>query len=632
MALSYDLISQFAKLSKEEKRGSVESTVYGTVKVDGNGNKYVKLDGTDQLTPVTEENQPGIYSAVVNAKDGERVSVLIKDHTATVTGNVSSPSATTGDVKIVENYFKKLIADEATIGKLVAAEASITELLAKSAEIDELLAGKITVTDLIAKKIDADLIVSDGAVIESLKASNADILSLIAERAVIDKLIAEKITVNDLIAKKIDADLVVADKAVIDDLESKNIDVLTLFADKATVDRLIAENANLKQLITEDADIKYANIDFTNIGEAAINRIFADSGLIRDIVIGDGSITGELVGVTIKGDLIEGNTIVADKLVIKGDDGLYYKLNTDGETVESEQTDQNSLNGNIITAKSITATKINVNDLVAFDATIGGFNITTDSIYSGVKEDVHNTTRGVYLDREGQFAVGDGTDHIKYFRVSTAEAQISNNTIVVRRIGSNGLSAVINDNHIDLLDTSMSNNVDARIFNGVASLDSGSYKLEISAESITTQINAATNPLNDTADNVKKHITFSEDGILISSGPNNMAIRIDNDIVVFEKNGLQFGWWDGIDFHTGNISIDVTERAQFGNFAFVPRSDGSLSLLKVDHRTGMYARPIGRTIIIYGYYPTFENNVMTVDADNGSIEGVTLTLGGYENG
>lgn len=31
--------------------------------------------------------------------------------------------------------------------------------------------------------------------------------------------------------------------------------------------------------------------------------------------------------VTIKGDLIEGNTIVADKLVMKGDDGLFYKLN-----------------------------------------------------------------------------------------------------------------------------------------------------------------------------------------------------------------------------------------------------------------------------------------------------------------
>lgn len=38
---------------------------------------------------------------------------------------------------------------------------------------------------------------------------------------------------------------------------------------------------------------------------------------------------------------------------------------------------------------------------------------------------------------------------------------------------------------------------------------------------------------------------------------------------------------DGVDFHTGNIVVDVNERAQFGNFAAIPRSNGSLSWLKV---------------------------------------------------
>ena len=60
-----------------------------------------------------------------------------------------------------------------------------------------------------------------------------------------------------------------------------------------------------------------------------------------------------------------------------------------------------------------------------------------------------------------------------------------------------------------------------------------------------------------------------------------MNLSLDNDLIIFKKNGQQFGWWDGVDFHTGNIVIDVTERAQFGNFAFVPRSNGSLSFMKV---------------------------------------------------
>ena len=132
--------------------------------------------------------------------------------------------------------------------------------------------------------------------------------------------------------------------------------------------------------------------------------------MIGDLVVGDGTVTGTLVGVTIHGDLIEGGTIVADKLVIKGADGLYYKLNTDGETVSSEQTEYNSLNGKVIIAKSITAEKIAVDDLVAFEATLGGFKITESSIYSGVKETANNTTRGIYMDDRGQFSIGDANN------------------------------------------------------------------------------------------------------------------------------------------------------------------------------------------------------------------------------
>ncbi|NBI63177.1 tail fiber domain-containing protein [Clostridiales bacterium] len=159
-----------------------------------------------------------------------------------------------------------------------------------------------------------------------------------------------------------------------------------------------------------------ANIDFTNIGKAAMEHLYAESGLIRDVVVGDQRITGELVGVTISGDLIKGNTILAEKLVIKGEDGLYHRLNTDGAVLETEQTDHNSLNGSVIMAQSIAANKIAVEDLSAFEATIGGFTITKDAIYSGVKDSVDNTTRGTYLDKEGQLAIGDSNNYIKYHK------------------------------------------------------------------------------------------------------------------------------------------------------------------------------------------------------------------------
>jgi hypothetical protein len=115
-------------------------------------------------------------------------------------------------------------------------------------------------------------------------------------------------------------------------------------------------------------------------------------------------------------DLIEGNTIVADKLVVKGENGLYYKLNFEGGTfTDSEEVPMDSLHGSVITAKSINATKISVSDLVAFGATIGGFHITDNSLYSGVKASVDNATRGVYLDNDGQFSIGDGNYFFRYY-------------------------------------------------------------------------------------------------------------------------------------------------------------------------------------------------------------------------
>ena len=80
---------------------------------------------------------------------------------------------------------------------------------------------------------------------------------------------------------------------------------------------------------------------------------------------------------------------------------------------------------------------------------------------------------------------------------------------------------------------------------------------------------------------IYKYISFDNGDIKLGASDSEITLTIENDMIVFKKNGVQFGWWDGEDFHTGNIVVEVNERAQFGNFAFVPRSNGSLSFLKV---------------------------------------------------
>lgn len=435
MALSSELISQFVKATKDDSSNdNNESTVYGTVK-EYNGKKYVQLDGSDLLTPI---------SSTTDTKADERVTVMIKNHTATVTGNISSPAARTDDVQEIGSKiseFEVVIADKVDTKELNAERARIDNLVSENVIIrGELDANTANIKELTADSVKVnDTLTAHKADIEDLQAKNATIEgTLTAHKASIDDLTADNVTINSTLN---------AHKANIDDLTADNATIKgNLTAAKANIEDLKAN-----KLSATDADLKYANIDFTNINQAAVEKIFSDSGIIKDLIVSEGKITGELVGVTIKGDLIEGNTIVADKLVVKGSDGLYYKLNTDGVTTESEQTEYNSLNGTVIQAKSITATKIAVDDLVAFDATIGGFNITESSIYSGVKNSVNNTTRGIYMDNTGQIAFGDGSNYLKYYKDTDGSYKlaISARSIKMGASGKN-VEEAINDVKADI--------------------------------------------------------------------------------------------------------------------------------------------------------------------------------------
>lgn len=108
---------------------------------------------------------------------------------------------------------------------------------------------------------------------------------------------------------------------------------------------------------------------------------------------------------------------------------------------------------------------------------------------------------------------------------------------------------------------------------------------EISMKFVTAteQITTVDGDLQSKFAQLYKYIQFSGDtAISIMSGNSEITLEIDNEKgISFKKNGVQFGLWDGENFYTGNIVVQVNERAQFGNFAFIPRSDGSLMFLKV---------------------------------------------------
>ena len=449
MALSHEVVSQFAKLVDNKPKKDEGVTVKGTYKIIGDI-EYVQLDGSDVLTPV---------ESTVEAKTGERVQVLIKDHFATVTGNISSPAARSKDVRDLANTVDEqgntiqqmdntIIQQGNSIIQMNTSinqhETTINQHDTKiNQQGDQIVSINNTViaqgnsieanrNAIIAQgnEIDVmnDTITSHGNSITSMNNTIQQHDNKITQNSNTITQQGNTITQQGNKITEIDntvktqGNTIVAQGNTIDahgtQLTTHGSQITILNSGFVIQDGVLTglSEVIVNKLKSDTLDTGYAKIDFANIQMAAVQKLFTESGIIKDLIVQEGAITGELVGVTLKGDLIEAGTLVADKLVIKGSDGLYYKLNTTGETVEAEQTVENSLNGSVITAKSITASKIQVTDLVAFGATIGGFDISNDSIHSHLKSDIDSPNNGLFLGSDGQMALGNDINHIKYYK------------------------------------------------------------------------------------------------------------------------------------------------------------------------------------------------------------------------
>lgn len=443
MVLSNDLINEFVEITNDQAENKQETTMYGTIKLH-NGQRYVQIDGSELLTPV---------KATVDAIPGDRVTVLIKDHSVIVNGSTSSPAARKSSLDAVNDHVTAL--DES--GRIVNSKIGIIE-------------SNITSINSEINTIDS-----------SIETMQSDISTINSEMSTIDSQV-ETIKSN---ITTIGSTVLTQGSTITNIQSTVNNQGSTINNIQSTVNTQNSQIGIINSVFTiEDGqitgiqgiDADFANFHSANIDDATIKKLFADSGVIQEVVTEDSKVTGTLVGVTIIGDDIQGGTVKADKLVILGDDGLYYKLNANAETVTAQQTDYNSLNGSIITAKSITADKVQVSDLVAFAATIGNFHILSDAIYSGSKSTIDNTTQGIYMGSDGQMCIGDGTNYIKYYKDSNGEYKLD---ISAESLSYKGLNDI--QNKIGRINVGTDNNGRPYIELGA---DNSDFKLRITNETI----------------------------------------------------------------------------------------------------------------------------------------------------
>lgn len=132
MRLSEELLSAFVDATKSEKQTKDEATVYGTIVIQ-NGSRYVQLDGSDLLTPI---------STTADAINGERVTVMIKNHTAVVTGNLKSPAARVADVQILGTGMEEVVGVTTELALILEGKVDDAELAEQVLRIDELFTNK----------------------------------------------------------------------------------------------------------------------------------------------------------------------------------------------------------------------------------------------------------------------------------------------------------------------------------------------------------------------------------------------------------------------------------------------------------------------------------------------------------
>lgn len=354
MNLSNDLVSKFAKMNKEDNKKSTETIVYGTAVAYGD-KVYVNLDGSDSVTPVT---------STAEVKAGERVTVLLKDHSATILGNISNPSASTETTNKILDDYDVIVAKIGDFELLIADTVTTKKLEAELAVINEALIGKATIADLEAVY----------ATIENL-----DVDHIHAELAEIDQALILKADITELDALKanisnLDADLAKITTLVGGNLTMDNIQSLVLTSSKVTVDNAFIKDAMIDRVSASKLTSGTIDTSLVNIGSK--DGAMTITGSLQQFKDSDGNVRIQ-IGKDAKGDFT---------FALYGADGQGQLINQNG-----------------ITASAIGDGLI-VNDMVADNANISGSKLDIDSVIETINDDGTKTISGtkVYLDEQNQ--------------------------------------------------------------------------------------------------------------------------------------------------------------------------------------------------------------------------------------
>ncbi|MBQ9005957.1 MAG: hypothetical protein IJ092_06255, partial [Atopobiaceae bacterium] len=216
-----------AKLEKALRSQTVKRMAEVT-RVSDDGTVWVSYPGGETESPA---------STLSSVREGDTVSVEISRGRATVTGNLSDPSAGSASVVGVEEKTVKVnraleTYKEVTTDKLAATDAKIVNIEADTAKVHDLTADSLAaatgyIADLSAGEVTAQDIIADKA-----KLAQVDVGQITADHATVERLDADHVTVSDFQAEQAKVGQLQADTADLGAIRANSAKVKDLTADQ----------------------------------------------------------------------------------------------------------------------------------------------------------------------------------------------------------------------------------------------------------------------------------------------------------------------------------------------------------------------------------------------------------------
>ena len=180
--------------------------------------------------------------------------------------------------------------------------------------------------------------------------------------------------------------------------------------------------------------------------------LYADNVYLNGTVVSN---SGTIGGFNITTNALSNGAWGTDKSVLMCT-GTYIAKSIGGSSTISGWCFTAGSKFGVTTSGDLYANNANISGTInAIKGTIGGFNITDSSLYTGLKSNYNVDNVGVYMDKNGQIAFGDVSNYIRYYKnasnqykidIQTDNILINDNDGVI--IGNRkGLRAFIAEDH-----------------------------------------------------------------------------------------------------------------------------------------------------------------------------------------